>query len=109
MSEPVLQGVRVLDFGRFVAGPCCAAILGDMGADVIRVEKREGSEDRGRGPVTSTGEGSMFIQNNRNKRSMTLDPTTPAGAEVVKRLVETADVVVANLPEAALESLGLCY
>lgn len=109
MSEPVLQGVRVLDFGRFVAGPCCAAILGDMGADVIRIEKREGGEDRWLGPVTSTGEGSMFIQNNRNKRSMTLDPTTPAGAEVVKRLVETADVVVANLPEAALESMGLSY
>jgi crotonobetainyl-CoA:carnitine CoA-transferase CaiB-like acyl-CoA transferase len=109
MNPSVLTGVRVLDFGRFVAGPCCAAMLGDLGADVIRIEKREGGEDRWLGPVTAGGEGAMFIQNNRNKRSLTLDPATPEGAEVVRRLVLTADVVVANLPEAALESLGLSY
>jgi crotonobetainyl-CoA:carnitine CoA-transferase CaiB-like acyl-CoA transferase len=109
MKDSILKGVRVLDFGRFVAGPCCAAMLGDLGADVIRIEKREGGEDRWLGPVTAKGEGAMFIQNNRNKRSLTLDPATPQGAEVVRRLVRTADIVVANLPEAALESLGLTY
>lgn len=109
MLAGVLDGVRVLDFGRFIAGPCCAAMLGDLGASVIRVEKREGGEDRWLGPVTEDGEGGMFLQNNRNKQSLTLDPTRPEGAEVAARLIATADVVVANLPEKALAAMGLTY
>lgn len=105
----VLAGVRVVDFGRFVAGPCCAAILGDLGADVIRIEKRDGGEDRWLGPVASGGEGAMFLQNNRNKRCLTLDPKLPSGREVLHRLIATADVFVANLPERQLEDLGLSY
>ncbi|HXZ84477.1 MAG TPA: CoA transferase, partial [Myxococcota bacterium] len=57
----VLDGIRVLDFGRYVAGPWCAALLGDLGADVIRVEKRGGSEDRFVGPVGDGGEGALFL------------------------------------------------
>ena len=105
----VLKDIRVLDFGRFVAGPCCAAILGDLGAEVIRVEKREGGEDRWLGPVGESGEGGMFLQNNRNKLSMTLDPRAPEGVEVMRRLIAKADVVVANLPEQALIDMGLNY
>lgn len=105
----VLGNVRVLDFGRFVAAPCCAAILGDLGAEVIRVERPEGGEDRWLGPVSRHGEGAMFLQNNRNKRSMTLDVRTPEGADIVKRLVATADVVVANLPESTLRDMGLDF
>ena len=103
----VLAGVRVLDFGRYIAGPFCAALLGDLGADVIRIEKVRGSEDRFIAPVTPTGEGGMFLQMNRNKRSMTLNPMKPAGREIVRKLVATADVVVANLPPATLEAMGL--
>lgn len=103
----VLAGVRVLDFGRYIAGPFCAALLGDLGADVIRIEKVRGSEDRFIAPVTPTGEGGMFLQMNRNKRSLTLNPMKPAGREVVRRLVATADVVVANLPPATLRAMGL--
>ncbi|MXW02734.1 MAG: CoA transferase [Holophagales bacterium] len=103
----VLADVRVLDFGRYIAGPFCAALLGDLGAEVIRVEKVRGSEDRFIAPVTPTGEGGMFLQMNRNKRSLTLNPTKPAGREIVKRLVATADVVVANLPPKTLEAMGL--
>ena len=103
----VLAGVRVLDFGRYIAGPFCAALLGDLGADVIRIEKVRGSEDRFIAPVTPTGEGGMFLQMNRNKRSMTLNPMKPAGREIVRRLVATADVVVANLPPATLQAMGL--
>jgi crotonobetainyl-CoA:carnitine CoA-transferase CaiB-like acyl-CoA transferase len=103
----MFRGIRVLDFGRYVAGPWCAALLGDLGAEVIRIEKRGGSEDRFVGPVADGGEGALFLQVNRNKRSMTLDPATPAGREVVRRLIATADVVVANLPPQRLRALGL--
>lgn len=103
----VLAGVRVLDFGRYVAGPYCATLLGYLGAEVIRVEKREGSEDRYIAPVTDHGEGSVFLQTGCNKKSLTLDPASPAGREVVRRLVRTADVVVANLPPSTLRTLGL--
>jgi crotonobetainyl-CoA:carnitine CoA-transferase CaiB-like acyl-CoA transferase len=107
--KQVLANVRVVDLGRFVAGPCCAAILGDLGAEVIRVERREGGEDRWLGPVGEHGEGGMFLQNNRNKLSMTLDWRLPRGAEILKQLVATADVVVVNLPESALIEMGVTY
>ena len=105
----VLDGVRVLDFGRYIAGPYCAALLAELGADVIRIEKRDGSEDRYQAPVATTGEGALFLQINRNKRGLTLDPMRPEGQEVVRKLVETADVVVANLPPQTLKAMRLDY
>jgi crotonobetainyl-CoA:carnitine CoA-transferase CaiB-like acyl-CoA transferase len=105
----VLSGLRVLDFGRYIAGPYCAALLAEHGAEVIRIEKREGSEDRFQAPVTPTGDGALFLQMNRNKRGMTLNPMRPEGREVVARLVKTADVVVANLPPQTLAAMGLDY
>lgn len=105
----VLDGVRVLDFGRYIAGPFCAALLADLGADVIRVEKVRGSEDRFVVPVASGGDGALFLQVNRNKRGLTLNPMKPDGQEVVRRLVLTADVVIANLPDTALEAMRLDY
>ena len=104
-----LDGIRVLDFGRFIAGPFCAALLADLGADVIRVEKVRGGEDRFLVPVTSGGDGAFYLQVNRNKRGMTLEPRTREGRDVLHRLVTSADVVVANLPDKALSSLGLDY
>ena len=105
----VLQGIRVLDYGRFIAAPWCSAILADMGADVIRVEKREGGEDRWVQSVTDGGEGATFLQCNRNKRSLTLDSTTPEGADITRRLVAGSDVVIANMPAAAMRASGLDY
>ncbi|HEY0107611.1 MAG TPA: CoA transferase [Rhizomicrobium sp.] len=106
------DGLRVVDFGRYIAGPYCAALLGDLGADVIRVEKREGREDRtlvslGENDDAGPREGAMFLQMNRNKRSLTCDPMNAAGREVVRRLVKSADVVVANLPAETLAAMGL--
>ncbi|RYG08070.1 MAG: CoA transferase, partial [Burkholderiales bacterium] len=108
MSE-VFKGIRVLDFGRYIAGPFCAALLGDFGADVIRVDKLGGSEDRFVTPVTEGGEGAYFLQVNRNKRSIALDIDSEEGRAVVRQLVGTVDVVVANMPPATLEKRGLDY
>jgi crotonobetainyl-CoA:carnitine CoA-transferase CaiB-like acyl-CoA transferase len=105
----ILQGIRVLDFGRYIAGPYCAALLAEHGAEVIRIEKRDGSEDRFVAPVGEDGVGALFLQINRNKLSLTLDPMTPEGQEVVRRLVRTADVVVANLPPKTLAAMRLDY
>lgn len=105
----VLKGIRVLDFGRYIAGPYCATLLAEHGADVIRIEKRTGSEDRFQAPVTETNDGALFMQMNRNKRGMTLDPMKPEGQAVVRRLIETADVVVANLPPQTLKAMKLDY
>jgi crotonobetainyl-CoA:carnitine CoA-transferase CaiB-like acyl-CoA transferase len=105
----VLSGIRVLDFGRYIAGPYCGALLADYGADVIRIEKRNGGEDRFVTPISDSGAGSMFMQMNRNKRSITLDPMRPDGADVVRRLVATADVVIANLPAPTMKTMGLDY
>jgi len=105
----VLEGIRVLDFGRYIAGPYCATLLADLGADVIRIEKVDGSEDRFVSPVTETGDGAMFLQLGRNKRGLTLNPMKPGGREIVKKLVATADVVVANLPPDTLSAMGLDY
>ena len=105
----VLDGVRVIDFGRYIAGPYCGALLGDLGAEVIRVERVEGGEDRWITPVTADGVGAMYLQCNRGKRGMTLDVARPEGRDVVARLVRSADVVIANLPAATLRGMGLDY
>ncbi len=105
----ILGGIRVLDFGRYVAGPYCATLLGYLGAEVIRVEKRAGGEDRYIAPVAPSGEGGVFLQTACNKKSFTLDPSQPEAREITHRLAATADVVVANLTSAALQKMGLDY
>jgi crotonobetainyl-CoA:carnitine CoA-transferase CaiB-like acyl-CoA transferase len=109
MTQGILQGIRVLDFGRYIAGPYCAALLGEYGADVIRIEKRDGGEDRFQAPLTESGDGALFMQMNRNKRGITLDPMTSEGQEIVRRLVATADVVIANLPPQTLAAMKLDF
>jgi crotonobetainyl-CoA:carnitine CoA-transferase CaiB-like acyl-CoA transferase len=105
----VLDGIRVLDFGRYIAGPFCATLLGDLGADVIRIEKVDGGEDRWTTPVSETGDGAGLMQWGRNKRGMTLNPRSADGQCILERLVKTADVVIANLPPATRVEMGLDY
>src|SRR3989442_14037372 len=81
----VLAGVRVLDFGRYIAGPYCAALLADLGADVIRIERRGGGGGRGGGPGGAGGAGAGYGGVNRNKRGVTPDPARPEGGEVRRR------------------------
>jgi crotonobetainyl-CoA:carnitine CoA-transferase CaiB-like acyl-CoA transferase len=106
-SKLPLAGIRVIDFGRFIAGPYCAMLLADMGADVIRVDRRHGSEDRYIAAITESGEGGGFLSLNRNKRNLALDTSKPESAEIIRRLVKGADVVVANLPNNVLKNMGL--
>jgi crotonobetainyl-CoA:carnitine CoA-transferase CaiB-like acyl-CoA transferase len=106
----VLEGTRVVDMGRFIAGPMCAAMLGDLGADVIRVERIEGGDDRFQYLTGPNGDnGACFLQWNRNKRSLTLDPSADGARAILQRLIRTADVVVANLPHDGLVQLGIDY
>lgn len=105
----LLEGYRVLDFGRYIAGPACGMLLADYGAEVIRIEKISGSEDRYTTPVDDELTGALFLQVNRNKKGLTLNPMKPQGREVVTRLVATADVVIANLPPPTLTAMGLDY
>ena len=105
----VLEGIRVLDFGRYIAGPFCGTMLADLGAEVIRVEKLEGSEDRWVTPVVEGGEGAMFLQMGRNKLGLTLNPMKPEGREIVKKLVAASDIVIANLPYEDLQKMGIDY
>ena len=109
MNEGILAGVRVLDFGRFIAGPFCGALLADHGADVIRIDKVGGSEDRFVLPLAQSGEGGLYMQVNRGKRSLSLEPTAPEGRDIVKKLIARADIVIANLPTSTLESMELDY
>jgi crotonobetainyl-CoA:carnitine CoA-transferase CaiB-like acyl-CoA transferase len=105
----ILEGIRVLDFGRYVAGPYCATLLGYLGADVIRIERPGGGEDRFIAPLGEGDAGSVMMQTGCNKRSLTLNFREPDSRDILDRLLASADVVVANLPPAALERLGLDY
>lgn len=108
-QKNILEGYRVLDFGRYIAGPFCGALLSDYGAEVIRIERVRGSEDRFTTPVSDKEDGSMFLQMNRNKLGFTLNPMKPEGKEIIAKLTKTADVVIANLPETTLKAMGLDF
>jgi crotonobetainyl-CoA:carnitine CoA-transferase CaiB-like acyl-CoA transferase len=104
-----LGGVRVIDITTVVLGPFCTQTLGDMGADVIKVETTEGDATRQIGPSRTPGMGAYFANLNRNKRSLALDLKRPAAREAILRLVETADVFVHNMRIGAAQRLGLDY
>lgn len=107
MTGGALDGIRVLDAGRYVAGPWCAQLLQSLGAEVLRVERPSGGEDRFIFPVGDDGLSAFFVHCNRGKRAMTLSPTKPQGREVMARLVRWADVIVANMPDETLAAMGL--
>lgn len=108
MTGP-LSGVRVIDLTSVFMGPYCTSILGDLGADVIKVESPSGDSTRYLGPSRSQGMGGMFLQLGRNKKSIVLDLKTEKGKEVLFRLIEKADVFVHSMRPQAIEKLGLNY
>jgi formyl-CoA transferase len=112
-SEPkndpplLLAGIRVLDFSHALAGPYCTMLLGDLGADVIKVEPPKGDHSRQWGPPFINGESSYFLSVNRNKRSVVLDLKHPAALRVAEKLAVASDVVVENFKPGTMARLGL--
>ena len=110
MSAPgPLAGLRVLDVSEGIAGPYATSLLGDLGADVVKVERPEGDWGRSAGRSLGEGLGAMYVAMNRNKRVVTLDLKQPAGLEVVHRLLADSDVMVSNARPGAMARLGLGY
>jgi len=101
-----LDGIRVLDLSRFIAGPLCAQLLGDMGAEVIKLERPRGEDARDQG-ARFMGESLYAMAFNRNKHGMTLDTRHPAAAGVLERLVRASDVLVENYRPGTLDGMGL--
>ena len=108
-SNLPLEGIRVIDFSRVLAGPYCTALLGDLGADVIKIEPPAGDDYRAVGPFTEDGESGLFAAMNRNKRSIVLDLKTDAGRELARTLCADADVVVENFRPGVADKLGIGY
>lgn len=110
MDNPgVLSGIRVLDFSRYKAGPYCTQLLGDMGAEVIRIERPGGAEDREMGPFTAEGESLYPLFTSRNKLGITLNLRAPQAPDLVHRLVTLADVLVENFAPGGEEARILDY
>jgi len=109
-GQPPLTGVRVIDLTRIIAGPYCAMILGDLGAEIVKVEQpKTGDESRAWGPPWVKEMSAYFISINRNKKSLTLNLKDPQGIEIFKSLVKKADVVLENFRPGTMDEMGIGY
>jgi len=111
MTRPALalDGVRVLDLSRVLAGPFCAMLLADLGADVIKIEDTGAGDESRTWPPHKDGESAAYLVINRNKRDIALDLKAPEGVDVFRRLVARADVLIENFRTGTMESFGLGY
>lgn len=107
--ELLLSGVSVLDFTRILAGPYCTMLLGDLGAEVLKIEPPKGDDSRYWGPPFVDGESAYFLAVNRNKKSLTLDLKIPEALAIVLSLADQSDVVIENFRPGTMERLGLGY
>ncbi len=104
-----IEGLKVLEIGQWIAAPYCAAILADLGADVVKLERPGRGDDQRHSPPFARGQSALFSQVNRNKRSVSIDLASPDGAEACRKLAANADVVIDNYRLGALQRLGLTY
>ena len=109
MTGAPLEGIRVLDFSRMLAGPFCTALLADLGADVVKVETPEGGDDARHFAPRRGGESSYFMLINRGKRSITLNLKAPEGLRIAQELARRADIVVENFRPGVAARLGIDY
>src|SRR5918912_2126029 len=111
MNRPLpgpLDGIRVLDLTRVVAGPYCSRFLGDLGAEIVKIEQPGvGDDTRGWGPPFSGGESAYYLCINRNKKSVTLDLKSAEGVELLRQMAKVADVIIENFRPGTMERLGL--
>jgi crotonobetainyl-CoA:carnitine CoA-transferase CaiB-like acyl-CoA transferase len=108
-TAPPLAGIRVLDLTRVLAGPFCSMMLGDMGAEVIKVEEPGKGDDTRSWPPFSGGEATYFMSVNRNKKSLTLNLKAPEGQEILRSLVKKGDVLLENFRPGTMDKLGFGY
>src|SRR6266446_10147107 len=108
-SRPPLAGTRVIDLTRVLAGPFCSMSLGDMGAEIIKVEEPGKGDDTRGWPTFAGGEATYFLSVNRNKKSLTLNMKAPDGQAILRRLVAKADVILENYRPGTMERLGFGY
>lgn len=113
MAEGPLSGIKVVEYSSFVAGPYCGKLMADMGAEVLKVEEPEGDIARHRGPFKGTEANpelsSVYLYENTNKKGVTLNTGTATGAEIFKRLIADADVLIVDKAPGYMESVGLGY
>jgi formyl-CoA transferase/CoA:oxalate CoA-transferase len=109
VAEQPLEGIKVLDLGRALAGPLCSLMLGDLGADVIKIEPPGLGDDSRAWPPFKNGESTYFASANRNKRSIVLDLGKPEGQDVFRKMVATADVVLENYRHGVMDRWGIGY
>ncbi|GAC1340402.1 MAG: CoA transferase [Acetobacteraceae bacterium] len=108
--QPILEGIRVLDLATFVAAPFCGTILGDFGAEVIKIEQPGGGDSLRRfGTPTECGDTLVWLSESRNKKSVTLDIRSPEGSDMLRRLASQADVILENFRPGTMEKWGLGY
>ena len=103
---PLLEGLRIVDLTSVILGPYATQILGDLGADVIKVETPGGDSMRAIPPIAEPGISALFANNNRNKRSLELDLKSEAGAAALRKLIASADALVHNMRQSAMDRLG---
>ena len=109
-TQMPLAGIKVIGCEHFIAGPMCTMILGDMGADVIKVEPpQKGDASRSLGPPFLGKEAAYYLSFNRSKRSLSLDTRTPEGIDILKSLIKESDVLVENYRVGVMERIGLSY
>src|SRR5579863_6829715 len=110
MASAPLEGVRVLDFSRVLAGPYCTMVLADLGAEVIKIERPgAGDETRSWGPPFAGGEATYYLSVNRGKRSVAIDLADPRSRPVVQALAASADVAIENFRAGVAQRLGIGY
>tara|TARA_Y100000310_G_scaffold336564_1_gene421475 strand:+ start:2951 stop:4489 length:1539 start_codon:yes stop_codon:yes gene_type:complete len=114
MADGALSDLKVVEYADFVSGPFCGKLMADLGADVIKIEApSSGDTARNTGPfpndIPHAERSGLFLYLNTNKRSVTLDPATPAGADIFRELIKTADVLIENMPPGSMQRLGLDY
>lgn len=109
MKKTPLEGIRIIDFTQAMAGPIATMLLGDLGAEIIKIEPINGDQTRKWAPPYMNGMSSYFLSANRNKRSIAVDLKQAEGKSIVEKLLKSADVVIENFRPGTMEKMGLSY